>query len=68
MGYLAGYRLKYLRLFGRIIRFKLVLTEYGPVVKWLSRLPVTEEIAGSNPVGPAIEKASTLLIEAFSMI
>lgn len=24
------------------------------VVKGLSRLPVTEEIAGSNPVGPAI--------------
>jgi hypothetical protein len=22
-------------------------------VKWLSRLPVTEEIAGSNPVEPA---------------
>ena len=27
---------------------------YGLVVKWLSRLPVTEEIAGSNPVEPAI--------------
>jgi hypothetical protein len=26
----------------------------GLVVKWLSRLPVTEEIAGSSPVGPAI--------------
>ena len=26
---------------------------YGLVVKWLSRLPVTEEIAGSNPVEPA---------------
>ena len=25
----------------------------GLVVKWLSRLPVTEEIAGSSPVGPA---------------
>jgi hypothetical protein len=25
----------------------------GFVVKWLSRLPVTEEIAGSNPVEPA---------------
>ena len=24
----------------------------------LSRLPVTEEIAGSNPVGPAIENTS----------
>ena len=24
----------------------------------LSRLPVTEKIAGSNPVGPAIEKPS----------
>jgi hypothetical protein len=27
----------------------------GFVVKWLSRLPVTEEIAGSNPVEPAKE-------------
>ena len=27
-------------------------------MKWLSRLPVTEEIAGSNPVGPAKEKDS----------
>ena len=26
---------------------------YGLVVKGLSRLPVTEEIAGSNPVEPA---------------
>ena len=26
----------------------------GLVVKWLSRLPVTEEIAGSNPVELAI--------------
>ncbi len=26
----------------------------GLVVKWLSRLPVTEEIAGSSPVEPAI--------------
>lgn len=26
---------------------------YGLVVKWLSRLPVTEEIAGSKPVEPA---------------
>lgn len=25
-------------------------------MKWLSRLPVTEEIAGSNPVGPAKHK------------
>lgn len=24
-------------------------------VAWLTRLPVTEEIAGSNPVGPAIK-------------
>lgn len=27
--------------------------KYGLVVKGLSRLPVTEEIAGSNPVEPA---------------
>lgn len=25
----------------------------GPVAKWSSRLPVTQEIAGSNPVGVA---------------
>ncbi len=29
----------------------------GLVVKWLSRLPVTEEIAGSSPVEPASESA-----------
>jgi hypothetical protein len=29
---------------------------YGLVVKGLSRLPVTEEIAGSNPVEPATKK------------
>jgi hypothetical protein len=28
---------------------------YGLVVKWLSRLPVTEEITGSNPAEPAIK-------------
>jgi hypothetical protein len=33
----------------------------------LSRLPVTEEIAGSNPVGPAIEKAPPKC-GAFSML
>ncbi len=31
---------------------------FGLVVKWLSRLPVTEEIAGSNPVEPAKENDS----------
>jgi hypothetical protein len=30
-----------------------VHTKYGLVVKGLSRLPVTEKIAGSNPVEPA---------------
>ncbi len=30
-----------------------ITVRYGLVVKWLSRLPVTEEIAGSSPVGPA---------------
>lgn len=30
-----------------------VHTTYGLVVKGLSRLPVTEKIAGSNPVEPA---------------
>jgi hypothetical protein len=33
----------------------------GLVVKWLSRLPVTEEIAGSSPVGPAKQNASAQL-------
>ena len=39
----------------------LVSTKYATGIFWarsevgLSRLPVTEEIAGSNPVGPAIE-------------
>jgi hypothetical protein len=36
-----------------------VIAKPGLVVKWLSRLPVTEEIAGSNPVGPAKKKASS---------
>ncbi len=36
-------------------------------VAGLTRLPVTEEIAGSNPVGPAIEKASGLVSGAFSI-
>jgi hypothetical protein len=30
--------------------FRIVHQIYALVVKWLSRLPVTEEIAGSNPV------------------
>lgn len=30
-------------------------------VAGLTRLPVTEEIAGSNPVGPAIETGNRLL-------
>ena len=29
-------------------------------MKWLSRLPVTEEIAGSSPVGPAKVKGSVV--------
>ena len=33
---------------------------YALVVKGLSRLPVTEEIAGSNPVGPAKIKKSPI--------
>ncbi len=38
------------------------LSEQNPalVVKWLSRLPVTEEIAGSNPVERANIKAHAL--------
>lgn len=31
--------------------------EFGSVGKWLIRCPVTAEIAGSNPVGPAIRCA-----------
>ena len=30
-----------------------VVTTRARGVAWLTRLPVTEEIAGSNPVGPA---------------
>ena len=36
-----------------IVRANTLPITYGLVVKWLSRLPVTEEIAGSNPVEPA---------------
>ena len=34
-----------------------VQVNQGLVVKWLSRLPVTEEIAGSSPVEPAKKKS-----------
>ena len=36
----------------------IVKRRLGLVVKGSSRLPVTEEIAGSNPVGPAIKNTS----------
>ena len=36
-----------------LLQLPLLLLQPGLVVKWLSRLPVTEEIAGSSPVGPA---------------
>ena len=35
-----------------------LIPQYGLVVKGLSRLPVTEEIAGSNPVEPANKNCS----------
>lgn len=34
----------------------------------LSRLPVTEEIAGSNPVGRATESPSPVIGEGFSFV
>ena len=37
----------------KLLQLPLLLLQPGLVVKWLSRLPVTEEIAGSSPVGPA---------------
>jgi hypothetical protein len=43
-----------------IIR-KLTSHAYGLVVKGLSRLPVTEEIAGSNPVEPATKTVHHLV-------
>lgn len=38
---------------------------YGLVVKWLSRLPVTEEIAGSNPVEPAKQLLNNTLLGCY---
>jgi hypothetical protein len=40
----------------KLISYFKLLAIYGLVVKGLSRLPVTEEIAGSNPVEPAKHK------------
>ena len=37
----------------KTVKIRRVNPQYGLVVKGLSRLPVTEEIAGSNPVEPA---------------
>jgi hypothetical protein len=42
-----------------IVRANTLPITYGLVVKWLSRLPVTEEIAGSNPVEPAKQSSNT---------
>jgi hypothetical protein len=37
----------------KLLKYTEFTLTYGLVVKGLSRLPVTEEIAGSNPVEPA---------------